>query len=438
GDILRPTTFGYMTMNSNGTLKFNGTNKQTITQNKLTGAGGDSLQYSKVIFENSAGFDLDGPLTVSGQLNLNNGIFNSADTIFLEKDATIAGGSNTSYIDAPIARKGADNGTSYFYPTGNGGRYAPIELHALNNSTNTYVVQYFSCPPPFGNDLAPSISSLSTVEHWVVHRPTIADSVNMTLYWSDADASNLATTADLVVAYYDAVEGWTSAGKGSETGGVGVGVSGSIGNMESCPPPFGNDLITFGGLSAAAFPVELNEFFAQQNHDRKEAILNWTTESEINASFFELERSTDAANFVLVDQIAAKGNSLTSQQYQYIDTAPAKGQNYYRLISIDEDGMRQYSRLKSVMIDVPYALSLYPNPVVNELVLRQEVPMEENGTVTVFDKEGQLIYLAAYQFEDGRWQMDVANLRLELPGMYFVKLTSSQGSEHTLPFIKTP
>jgi hypothetical protein len=72
-------------------------------------------------------------------------------------------------------------------------------------------------------------------------------------------------------------------------------------------------------------------------------LLEWTTSTEINNDYFTLERSSDAQSFSAIGIVNGAGNSNISLNYNFIDDAPLKGINYYRLKQTDFDGAFSYS-----------------------------------------------------------------------------------------------
>jgi hypothetical protein len=85
------------------------------------------------------------------------------------------------------------------------------------------------------------------------------------------------------------------------------------------------DIVTpFIGL-----PVELIAFSANCKDDI--VTINWTTASELNSAYFELERSSDAIHFSPVTKIETGANSTQLKNYSYADLYPLNGINYYRL-----------------------------------------------------------------------------------------------------------
>jgi hypothetical protein len=72
-------------------------------------------------------------------------------------------------------------------------------------------------------------------------------------------------------------------------------------------------------------------------------LLEWSTASEANSNYFELEKSFDKSNFHRMAKITAAGTSTSLKGYSYLDREPPSELNYYRLKMVDIDGRFIYS-----------------------------------------------------------------------------------------------
>lgn len=94
--------------------------------------------------------------------------------------------------------------------------------------------------------------------------------------------------------------------------------------------------------SGNPLPVTLSEFnvFKYENT----AQLKWTTVSESNSQYFELQRSEDATSWNVINKQNARGESKGVVNYSFIDNTPLNGSNYYRLKMVDADASFAYSK----------------------------------------------------------------------------------------------
>ncbi len=87
-------------------------------------------------------------------------------------------------------------------------------------------------------------------------------------------------------------------------------------------------------------PVKLNSFTVQKANSS--AQLNWSTEQELNSSYFSVERSSDGRKWNSIFRVNAAGNSTQVNNYKAFDNTPLNGINYYRLKQFDGDGKFEY------------------------------------------------------------------------------------------------
>jgi hypothetical protein len=115
-------------------------------------------------------------------------------------------------------------------------------------------------------------------------------------------------------------------------------------------------------LQATALPVELT-YFQTQATDNQKVSVKWETATEINSSYFILERSRDAVNYKTIANIEAAGSSTSKKIYSFTDESALFGTNYYRLSQIDRDGTLQVFRPQAVVIeDNNVSFGVFPNP----------------------------------------------------------------------------
>lgn len=176
-------------------------------------------------------------------------------------------------------------------------------------------------------------------------------------------------------------------------------------------PTYGTIEIELSNICAQALPIELVKFSAEMNH-RAEVELTWQTATEINGSYFEIERSNDASSWKAIGQVKAIGSTSRQQFYDYVDLDPTTGRNYYRLRMVDLDGYFEYSDIKQVMVvKDSYQAAVYPTVVSRGDNLTIDLSEIDGNTVQVdaYDLTGNMIRLGAY--EPGRTVLtDISSL----------------------------
>ncbi|SDF72001.1 conserved repeat domain-containing protein/Por secretion system C-terminal sorting domain-containing protein [Dyadobacter soli] len=168
-----------------------------------------------------------------------------------------------------------------------------------------------------------------------------------------------------------------------------------------------------------ALPVTLVSFDAVV--EEGQVLLSWKTSEEINASHFDVERSTNAKNWNKIKETAAAGDSRALNTYTAFDEAPLSGKSYYRLKTVDRDNTFAYSRAVSINL-AGLLVSIYPNPASSTLhikgleanaVSRVSLTNTSGVTVATFDR------IPEKGIELGRFP----------GGMYLVKIVAKDGSQ---------
>ncbi len=121
--------------------------------------------------------------------------------------------------------------------------------------------------------------------------------------------------------------------------------------------------------------------------------LEWATLAEINNNFFEIERSADGENYVVLRQVAAKGNTKKENIYLYQDDLPLKGNNYYRLKQSDTNGRFTYSGTVVLYtgLNDSRSIAVYPNPNKGKVTVSSN-DIFEKASLSVFDMHGRLVF----------------------------------------------
>jgi hypothetical protein len=150
-------------------------------------------------------------------------------------------------------------------------------------------------------------------------------------------------------------------------------------------------------LQGVSLPIRLLSFQASKAGERS-SLLQWTTTSEQNSDFFQIERSADGVTWESLGTVKAAGNSQDELEYRFLDDALPFTRSevllYYRLRLVDTDGKYSYSEIKGVNFrSLPAAdLALYPNPAYDLLNVDLS-GMELVGTATldIYDAEGKIV-----------------------------------------------
>ena len=188
-------------------------------------------------------------------------------------------------------------------------------------------------------------------------------------------------------------------------------------------PDIGADEFEGTRLSA---PLPLTLIFFKVSHsDSHNNKISWSTSQENNTSLFIIERGRDGHNFSVIGQLPAAGNSNNPRNYNFIDSTPLKGINYYRLKIIDKDNKIKYSEIKSIKNTGSIEFRVFPNPVSN--IINIVLNIEDAGTATIFitDESGKVVIKKLLNLLNGSnvYTIDVNNIT---KGIYVIKLQTGE------------
>lgn len=188
------------------------------------------------------------------------------------------------------------------------------------------------------------------------------------------------------------------------------------------------DDLAFNAIST--LPVELITFDATLVDDRKVS-LDWETASEENSASYTVQRSKDLVVWNDISEVNAAGTSLEAINYQVWDNDPLAGLSYYRLKMIDISAEYSYSENRSVSLGDANTLSVYPNPVSDELLIVEATAIADYR-ISVLSSLGQSIIVHSYSMDENRKAFEVGHLT---SGIYFVELRKDGTEPQRIKFV---
>jgi hypothetical protein len=179
-------------------------------------------------------------------------------------------------------------------------------------------------------------------------------------------------------------------------------------------------------------PVKLISFKAVK--EKNTTLLSWATSEEVNSESFKIEHSIKGKKWKTIGLVDASGEtSNVITQYSFIDAAPAKGQNLYRLKMIDrvannQDQAFAYSRIVSVNFNAETTAMTYPNPATDKITITAN-DWEGVKSVRITNISGKTVY----QSDRPEAEISVENLS---SGSYIIGLTRTNGEQENVKFVK--
>jgi len=176
------------------------------------------------------------------------------------------------------------------------------------------------------------------------------------------------------------------------------------------------------GLGSTFLPVEIISFRAFEQNNK--VILNWTTASESNNSYFEIERSINGNQYLPIGRIAGAGTTSQITHYSFTDLAPFTATNYYRLKQVDIDGRYKYSVILRIKLDskLKKAVNISPNPVSDKINIRISSDAATNGGIRIINASGQTIYQQSESLVNGENLFTIKSLQNLPNGIYTVQV----------------
>ncbi|MFD1631758.1 T9SS type A sorting domain-containing protein [Pseudopedobacter beijingensis] len=392
--ILKSTApaFNFSAYINHGTIVYNGQSQTLLTSAASTNPAVSLNAYHKLEIAATDGVEVlaNSMVTIADQLKLTSGkliIPSTSEVALSAGNIAIVGGSTTSYI--ATLTNGADAGilkinglsTTKTIPLGSASNYLPVTLNPITSSDFELNVFEGITEDATSNGTALSNTLKSNLVNaiWNVKRTSGSGNCIATLGWQDnLEGANFAslTNAEIGVSVFK---------DGSYSEYMGTGNSSQ--NTATVT------LTDFGPLSVGkigVLPVQLVSFDLKKQGNKVNII--WSTASEQNNSYFEIERSADAKEFKVLGRKYAVGDSNVLTQYTYLDEQPLQGTAYYRLVQYDTDGKSRVYDPKVITInnlenyftviasDNSYAIDFWKNAY-----------SSEKAKVTVYAVDGKVL-----------------------------------------------
>lgn len=150
--------------------------------------------------------------------------------------------------------------------------------------------------------------------------------------------------------------------------------------------------------------------------------LSWNAASNINTSYYEVEKSTDAVHFTALNKVMQTG-TIGNHNYTCTDASPAPGNNYYRLKQVDANGKYVYSQ--AVYVHINGTFKVYPTIASNTLHISVS---QTPASIIIFNATGKAVKKLILNNTD----KDV-NISALPAGNYFIRNITTNTS---LKFVK--
>ena len=428
GDFVNNGVFN----SDNEVMYFSGSNKQFI------GGSGTNSFYGFEL-NNAAGLDLGSNIEVTNILNLSNGhldltnfnmtlggAINAVNGTPSESNMIVSSGSGEirkRFTEAPVS----DDSDAFIFPVGTNNtsnEYTPVIMNfqSANFGADAYVsVTVDDAKNPF---LSPDITTYID-RNWTIEPNDMSDfNYEIKLYYTDQDL----ILGDLIEGDITPVK--YSNGTWYEPQGLipdfpDAVEQGSAFIFTSSNYMVWGDLTSFSVFGGAGgtgdpLPVELLSFSGACHNQT--SVLNWSTASEYNSAYFDIEKSKNGYDWEVIHSVDAAGFSSSLVEYQFVDLNKSYNTSYYRLNQFDIDGRNEYYGPIEVSCEEQSKLMTFPNPsdasfslLINDSRFLGEVNIE------VLDAHGKIVGFKELNVLEGEnvYPLNINSLE---EGMYFISL----------------
>ncbi len=363
----------------------------------------------------------------------------------------VAGSGSNMCLSCPVK-----NGNSYYYYDLNGNIMGILtDINDAAALGNTNFCANLNYNPANGNPTAANVPT--EPRYGMPYLPRVwnvdADSnasYNLTVYITDAELQALITASqnsyfpfnDISQLYVTSYPSGASPSSPDTAGGIFIAPTYSrVGSGWTLTFPATGDRTFYVHPVTYPYgmlPVELVNLSATPLEST--ILVKWSTASEINNNYFNIERSTDGKNFTQIGSVKGGGNTHELRQYSFEDKNAESNQlYYYRLKQVDFNSTFKMSNMVSAFIKMSSNYitgELMPNPTADYTSVQISASGNVSVKVTILSLDGRIMKEGIYPLTNGENQIDfnVQELdagtylcRFELPdGMLMKKLVKSK------------
>ncbi len=201
----------------------------------------------------------------------------------------------------------------------------------------------------------------------------------------------------------------------------------------------GIDLIAITGvyIENTILPFKLYDFAGDEYNGN--VTLRWKAADEASIAYYEIEKSYDARQFEKLTQVNVKPVAAGDNVYTVTDVlnTVVAAKAWYRIKSVDVNGKTTYSA--TILINAGKnneTLTLYPNPVKNELVASIYAVSLTKATLVVNALSGAAVFTKSIVLQKGNNAIAVEEINKLPAGIYQLVIQKEGGIMLSRQFIK--
>ncbi len=193
-----------------------------------------------------------------------------------------------------------------------------------------------------------------------------------------------------------------------------------------------DDVSLIGGTPLPVELLYLTATLQKKSISEKEVLIKWITASERNNCCFEIERSEDGKIFNVLGKVEGGNNNTSLKEYNFADTQPMHGMNYYRLKQFDFNNDIKYSKIVGVKNE---SKNITVHFVKDENYLGVYIfnPLIEKIKLEIFDITGTSVYAKENLSGDSENEINISYLK---KGLYFLRIKNNCENIFSQKFIR--
>jgi len=184
--------------------------------------------------------------------------------------------------------------------------------------------------------------------------------------------------------------------------------------------------------SSASLPVKFLPLKVSKLQNT--AKLAWGTVTAAIDDHFEVLRGSNPSQLMPIGKLYAKDLLGDVADYEFLDTNPLSGNNYYRIKGVDKAGEITYTSIVAVGFSTIREASIYPNPALGEINFKYKSVSSNAAEIELYSKDGAELLSKPITDHQGQnaHKLSVENLK---PGVYFL-LHKTEAGTASYKFIK--
>jgi PA14 domain/HYR domain/Ricin-type beta-trefoil lectin domain-like/Secretion system C-terminal sorting domain len=162
------------------------------------------------------------------------------------------------------------------------------------------------------------------------------------------------------------------------------------------------------------------KFAFEAKADINQAKLSWLSNGGLQNDYFVVERSSATSDFEAIERVNAKNVNGELKNYNFTDTNPFEGDNYYRIKTVQLDGEVKVSDIKTLTFGKVQDVRIFPNPASEYIDVDLKIYEGKQVNVYIYNAMGKLVKTTNVESATSAPQhIDIDNLTA---GSYLIRI----------------